>query len=233
MQPELTEDQRLGLERAGVALLNGDRVDVRAVVALACDLLVSGWDGRATIDVAALSPGYSPRDAEPRLLAMLAEHGIRLQLDERTDRDAARRQDRLGRRFQCFHSAWYWVFETPHLLDAYERRVDRWGQAAADSAAFVRWVERIPNSPVVCHIAVAPGIPPGQYTRRTKDGGCVIGIKRPNAEYLTGDSRHFGRLADRDYQQFLAMAQKKWDLPPWPDVDVPPVEDLSAWRWVR
>src|SRR6476620_10128444 len=103
MQPELTEDQRLGLERAGVALLNGDRVDVRAVVDLACDLLVSGGEGRATIDVAALSTEYSPRDAEPWLLAMLIEHGIRLQLDERTDREAARRQDRLGRRFQCFH----------------------------------------------------------------------------------------------------------------------------------
>lgn len=95
------------------------------------------------------------------------------------------------------------------------------------------WTQTIPNSPVVCHLAVAPGIPAGQYTRWTKDGGCVIGIKRPNDDYLGGDSCHFGRLADRDYQQFLAMARKQWGLPPWPDLDLPPVEDLSSWRWVR
>lgn len=121
----------------------------------------------------------------------------------------------------------------PEPLGRYERRVDAWGQAAADSPTFVSWTQTIPNSPVVCHLAVAPGIPAGQYTRWTKDGGCVIGIKRPNDDYLGGDSCHFGRLADRDYQQFLAMARKQWGLPPWPDLDLPPVEDLSSWRWVR
>lgn len=54
----------------------GPRVDQAVVVAE--DLVASGFTGDATVEVAALRRDAARSDAEPLVLAMLAEHGIDL-----------------------------------------------------------------------------------------------------------------------------------------------------------
>ena len=72
LRPDL--DARLHREAVDFILPAGSRVDV--AVAVAEDFVATGCTGVATVEVAALSRAASLSDAEPRLRAMLAEHGI-------------------------------------------------------------------------------------------------------------------------------------------------------------
>jgi hypothetical protein len=72
LQPDL--DARLRRVAVDLILPTGLRVD--DAVRLAEDLVVSGADGEATIEVAALRRDSLGSDAEPLVRAMLSEHGI-------------------------------------------------------------------------------------------------------------------------------------------------------------
>lgn len=72
LQPDL--DARLHRVAVDFILPTGLRVD--DAVALAEDLVVSGFMGEATIEVAALSRDSLGSDAEPLVRAMLSERGI-------------------------------------------------------------------------------------------------------------------------------------------------------------
>jgi len=216
-----------------MAYTYGDKLDVANAVGLACDLLVAGVDTPATVEVAGLSSSTPPvhPDVAPLVVAMLAELGMRMPVNGGTDRELEARKTRLGDVFSCYNSGWYWLLDPPRLLDPYEQRTVAISQAAARSDALFDWVNLIPDQPVFCLLELAPGMPAKHYARRTKSGGSNIVIRRPNTEYLGGDSLHFGKLADRDYFQFFEMARVKWQLPPVPRLDVPPVQNVDAWRW--
>ncbi len=72
LQPDL--DARLHRVAVDFILPTGLRVD--DAVAVAEDLVASGFIGDATVEVAALSHGSLSSDAEPLVRAMLSEHGI-------------------------------------------------------------------------------------------------------------------------------------------------------------
>lgn len=79
---------RRHLYGVGLRLLLGtwgphDRVGVDAAILLACDLLVTGAETPATLEVACLSPGADLSDAEGPLLRMLEEQGMALPPQER------------------------------------------------------------------------------------------------------------------------------------------------------
>ena len=69
-------DARLRRVAVDFILPTGPRVD--DAVAVAEDLVASGPTGVATVEVAALSRTTPLSEAEPLMLAMLAEHGIEL-----------------------------------------------------------------------------------------------------------------------------------------------------------
>lgn len=72
LQPDL--DARLHRVAVDFILPTGLRVD--DAVALAEDLVVSGFTGEATVEAAALRRNSLGSDAEPLVRAMLSEHGI-------------------------------------------------------------------------------------------------------------------------------------------------------------
>ncbi len=76
-------DARLHSVAVIFVLPTGLRVD--DAVAVAEDLVVSGFIGEATVDVAALSRDSLASDAEPLVRAMLSEHGIDVPVIEDED----------------------------------------------------------------------------------------------------------------------------------------------------
>jgi hypothetical protein len=64
------------LHRVAVDFILPTGLQVDAAVAVAEDLVASGFVGNATLEVAALSRSSPGSDAEPLVRAMLAEHGI-------------------------------------------------------------------------------------------------------------------------------------------------------------
>ncbi len=84
---ELDADARLHRVAIGLVLPAGLHVEDAVVVAE--DLVAAGFDGEATVEVAALSRGSSRSDAETLVRAMLAEHGIDIPVIE--DEDSAYR----------------------------------------------------------------------------------------------------------------------------------------------
>jgi hypothetical protein len=76
-------DARLHRVAVAFVLPTGLRVD--DAVAVAEDLVASGFMGEATVEVAALSRDSLVSDAEPLVWAMLSEHGIDVPVTEDED----------------------------------------------------------------------------------------------------------------------------------------------------
>lgn len=70
------QDNDARLHRVAVDLIPPTGLRVERAVALAEDLVASGFSGAATVGVACLSRSALASDAEPLVRAMLAEHGI-------------------------------------------------------------------------------------------------------------------------------------------------------------
>jgi hypothetical protein len=72
----LPPDLAARLNRVAVAFILPTGLRVDDAVAVAEDLVASGFAGDATVEVAALSRNSPGSDAEPLVRAMLTEHGI-------------------------------------------------------------------------------------------------------------------------------------------------------------
>ena len=128
-----------------------------------------------------------------------------------------------------FGFVWFWV--APELaVDRYGRRVDYLIQCALKSPAFMSWILRIPadERPVIMAAENAPDAPYRATVRRTKSGTSVR-ILRSSVEYGTEDRVLLAMLADRDFEELLALVAKRWKLPPHPPLDAARVDDLDAW----
>lgn len=76
MTERLPPDLDARLNRVAVAFILPTGLRVDDAVAVAEDLVASGFTGGATVEVAALSRNCPGSDAEPLVRSMLAEHGI-------------------------------------------------------------------------------------------------------------------------------------------------------------